>query len=131
MCEPGECMGLGPATGSRCRREEARARRDAGAGVQPSAEAIEAAAKMMKAGEAQGHSIAARAHDVAFATLRVDAPAIAREAHAAGVAEGRAAMRDEIRSWARCQLPQHYDNARLGDQIADLIEARFPSEGTT
>ncbi len=123
VCEPGECMGLGPATGSRCRR-----------GVQPSAEAIEVADERMEnfrpserwdSGGRRQKTVA-----VTTAAYAIDAPAIAREAHAAGVAEGRAAMRDDIRAWARCQLPQHYDDALLGGQIADLIEARFPSEGT-
>ncbi len=113
-------------------------------GVQPSAEAASALASRvyrdaLRAADGMGaasqerylEGIVARAHDDLRAAYAIDAPAIAREAHAAGVTEGRAAMRDEIRSWARCQLPQHYDNARLGDQIADLIEARFPSEGTT
>ncbi len=86
-------------------------------GVHLSAEAIEAAAKMMKAGEAQGHSIAARAHDVAFATLRVDAPAI----HAAGVEE----MRDRIVAWfddgvkAACEA----NDADEADRLSRLAHA--------
>ncbi len=99
-------------------------------GVQPSAEAIEVAIKMMKAGEAQGHNIAARAHDVLFAGFRVDTPAI----HAAGVVEGRAAMLREVVEWLRgpdALNSNPLDHEGLGpDEFADAIEARFPSERT-
>ncbi len=98
-------------------------------GVQPSAEAVEAAIKMMKAGETQGHNIAARAHDVLFAGFRVDTPAI----HAAGVAEGRAAMLREVVEWARAEAALYAadsDMRHTWTLFADAIEsARFPSEG--
>jgi hypothetical protein len=85
-------------------------------GVEPSAEAIEAAF---------GNANSFVGRHALKAAYAIDTPAI----HAAGVLEGRAAMRDEIRAWARCQLPQHYDDARLGEQIADAIEAAFPTTG--
>ncbi len=58
----------------------------------------------------------------------IDAPAI----HAAGVQEGRAAMLREVVEWLRST-----DTASIAWQfkgehgLADAIEARFPSEGTT
>ncbi len=58
-------------------------------------------------------------------------------AHAEGVQEGRAAERAEIAEWLRRiaveRLRQVVGDAEAGRlaQLADAIEARFPSEGTT
>ncbi len=112
-------------------------------GVQPSAEAIEAAHRASTAamfeftyrGLEDDHlrceqSKARAALTVAY---KVDTPAI----HAAGVAEGREAERREIVEWLREGARDAKDwadaagSGRLS-RLAEAIEAaRFPSEGTT
>ncbi len=69
---------------------------------------------------------------VAALVASLDAPSI----HAAGVQEGRAAMLREVVEWFRDGVAMavgcedDVEAARL-KRLADAIEARFPSEGTT
>ncbi len=76
-----------------------------------------------------------RAHAVdrtIAAAYAIDAPAIAREAHAAGVEEGRAAMLREVVAWARLMaIESPVYLAAEWNRLADAIAARFPGEGTT
>ncbi len=62
----------------------------------------------------------------------IDTPAI----HAAGVAEGRAAGRDEalreVVEWLRSSATSKYPHVRRDSRsVADAIEDRFPRGGTT
>ncbi len=79
--------------------------------VQPSTEAIDAAAHQRKMCRMDSTA------DILTAAYAIDAPAI----HAAGVAEGRAAMRDEIVTWARSY------QTFSAPSLADAIEAAFPT----
>jgi hypothetical protein len=98
-------------------------------GVEPSAEAVEAATNAVKASRVYAVSIPGEkylfvapedeAYDVLKAGLVIDSPAI----HAAGVLEGRAAMRDEIVEWLR-SLRTPRDSV-----VANAIEAAFPTTG--
>ncbi len=100
--------------------------------VQPSAEAIRASRRAMS-NEATRESwspIGAARLGLA-AAYSIDTPAI----HAAGVAEGRAAMHAAIVKWARAEAALYAadsDMRHTWTLFADAIEsAHFPSEGTT
>ncbi len=96
-------------------------------GALPSAEAIEAAGATLREGWPHFVHSDGSARDVERAEV-VGAPAIAREAHAAGVQEGRAAMLREVVGWLRsspsCPRPGY-------PELARAIEAHFSGEGTT
>ncbi len=94
-------------------------------GVQPSAEAIEAAAKKInRFGWPYRENSEAAAKVMLPAAYAIDAPAIAREAHAAGVAEGRAAMLREVVEFLRRGYGAGECECNLCG-MADTIEARF------
>ncbi len=80
-------------------------------GAQPSAEAIDVAARQRKMSRMDDTA------SILAAAYAIDAPAI----HAAGVQEGRAAMLREVVAFVR----DH------GERMARAIEAGFSSEGTT
>lgn len=86
---------------------------------EPSAEA-KVAAFLAMAHRYSSREVAERALAAAY---RIDAPAI----HAAGVAEGRAAMRDEIVAWV--SDARWFDTRSVRGELADAIEAAFPTTG--
>ncbi len=102
-------------------------------GVQPSAEAKEAAYAALTRIRCRVTVVDRRESDKAVvAAYAIDAPAI----HAAGVQEGRAAMLREVVETLRAEAS--YRNAfnwlELSAAFATMatdLEARFPSEGTT
>ncbi len=103
-------------------------------GAQPSAEAIEAAIlstredlERLKAW-ARYALVDSEAFVAGVDTALERAPAI----HAAGVAEGRAAMLREVVAWARLMaIESPVYLAAEWNRFADAIEVRFPSEETT
>lgn len=98
-------------------------------GVEPSAEAVEAMKRMLP-------QTAYSVHDILTAAYAIDSPAI----HAAGVAEGRAAMRDEIVEWLEREQAQYATGFGPAPIVSDTfkvllthfrrefaIEAAFPA----
>ncbi len=103
--------------------------------MQPSAEAIEAGvAEYWRSSHSAARHAAASVgvERVIRAAYAIGAPAI----HAAGVQEGRAAMLREFVEWLReeAYVATCFDPPGVAEfyrRAADVVQARFPSEGTT